>query len=68
MANLNGRKVIDIEIDGVDFNDAPDFCDAYVYQAVFEDTGEDLTEEQMDQLVTENYEEIQEMIWESRYG
>lgn len=66
MATLNNRKVIDIEIDGVDFNDAPDFADAYVYQAVFEDTGESLTEEQMDQLVAENYEEIQELIWESR--
>ena len=66
MATLNNRKVTDIEIDGVDFNDAPDFADAYVYQAVFEDTGESLTEEQMDQLVAENYEEIQELIWESR--
>jgi len=66
MATLNNRKVIEIEIDGVDFNDAPDFCDAYVYQAVFEDTGESLTEEQMDQLVAENYEEIQELILESR--
>ena len=66
MATLNNRKVTDIEIDGVDFRDAPDFADAYVYQAVFEDTGESLTEEQMDQLVAENYEEIQELIWESR--
>ena len=66
MATLNNRKVTDIEIDGVDFRDAPDFADAYVYHAVFEDTGESLTEEQMDQLVAENYEEIQELIWESR--
>jgi hypothetical protein len=66
MATLNNRKVIEIEIDGVDFNDAPDFCDAYVYQAVFEDTGESLSEEQMDQLVSENYDEILELIWESR--
>ena len=48
MVTLNKRKVIEIEIDGVDFNDAPDFADAYVYQAVFEDTSENLTEEQMD--------------------
>lgn len=67
MASLNNRKVIEISIDGVDFNDAPDFCDAFVNYAVFEDTGEKLTDDEMDQLVSENYEEIQEMIWESRY-
>ena len=66
MATLNNRKVIEISIDGVDFNDAPDFADAFVNYAVFEDTGEKLTDDEMDQLVAENYEEIQELIWESR--
>ena len=38
------------------------------HPAVFPIKGlkENLTEEQMDQLVAENYEEIQELIWESR--
>lgn len=63
---LNGRTVTDIEIDGVDFNDAPDFCDAFVCFASFEDTGEPLTEEELDQLVEENYENVLELIWESR--
>ena len=64
--NLDGRKVVDIELDGIDYNDAPDFADAFVCYAAFDDTGESLTDEELDRLVAENYSEISEMIWESR--
>jgi hypothetical protein len=64
--NLDGRKVVDIELDGIDYNDAPDFADAFVCYAAFDDTGESLTDEELDRLVSENYGEISEMIWESR--
>ena len=33
---LNGRVVCDVQIDGVDTRDYPDFCDAYFSYAVFE--------------------------------
>ena len=41
---LNGKKVINVEIDGLHRWDAPDYCDAYVYFACWED-GTPLTEE-----------------------
>ena len=47
---LNGRKVVDVEVDGVDTRDYPDFCDAYFSNAVYEDTGEELTDEELEQL------------------
>ena len=61
---LKGRVVVDVEIDGVDTRDYPDFCDAYFNYAVFEDTKEELTDEQLEQL-TENYPEVvNEMAYE----
>ena len=43
-------KVCDIEIEGIDPNDYPDFCDAYISYAVWADTGEELTESELDKL------------------
>jgi hypothetical protein len=36
---LDYNKVHDIEIDGVDTNDYPDFCDAYISSATIENEG-----------------------------
>jgi hypothetical protein len=47
---LNGRPVVDVEVDGIDFSDAPDFCDAYFSHAVWGDTLVDLTDEELEQL------------------
>jgi hypothetical protein len=41
---LNDRLVVDIEIDGVDSRDYPNFCDAYFCSAYYGDTGEALSE------------------------
>lgn len=63
--DLHGRKVVDVEVDGVDNRDYPDFCDAYFSYAVFEDTGEELDEEDMD-LLNEVYPDIlNEMAYDS---
>ena len=47
---FNGRKVVDLEFDGIDFTDYPDFCDAYVASARWEDTGEELTDLELENL------------------
>lgn len=47
---LDGREVVDVEIDGIDRRDYPDFCDSYFAQGYFADTGEPLTTEQLDRL------------------
>ena len=48
---LHGRAVTDIEIDGIDTRDYPDFCDAFISAAVWNDTGEPLTDEELDALM-----------------
>jgi len=44
--NLNFNS---IEIDGIDMSDYPDFCDAFVCYAEWEN-GQPLTEQELDQL------------------
>jgi hypothetical protein len=46
---LNGKKIGDVEIDGVDTKDYPDFCDAHFASATFED-GTELTDGELDEL------------------
>ena len=61
---LNGRKVVDVEIDGVDPTDYPDFCDAYFTYAVYEDTGEELTDTELEELNDSYPEVVNEMAYE----
>ena len=65
---LEGVNYGSIEIDGVDSNDYPDFVDAYVAYAEFED-GTPLSEEELYQLTDELYEsgELADMAAESLY-
>lgn len=61
---LNGRVVIDVEIDGVDPRDYPDFCDAYFSEAYYDD-GTSLTDAELEAL-TELYPDIiYELAYES---
>lgn len=48
---LNGRKVIEhsIRVEGVDPTDYPDFCDAYIVSAEFED-GTQLSLDELEEL------------------
>ena len=34
---LDYSRIDDVEIEGIDFGDAPDFCDAYVASATYND-------------------------------
>jgi len=64
MATLNGRKVIDIEVDGVDPRDFPDFSDAYFSYACYED-GTPLTDEELDKLADQNGDILYEKAYDS---
>ena len=46
---MNTRLITDIEIDGIDLKDRPDFCDAYICYAVWSDTGVELTDAELEQ-------------------
>lgn len=49
---LNGLEVGDIEVDGIDTRDYPDFCDAFICDASIKENGKwrDATDEELDQL------------------
>jgi len=47
---MNKAKIENIEIEGLDIKDYPKFCDAYISHATWKDTGEDLTEPELETL------------------
>jgi hypothetical protein len=61
--SLNGKPVNvgSIEIDGIDTEDYPDFVDAYIAAAEYED-GTPLTDEELVQFEEENYDLVSQMI------
>ena len=61
--SLNGKPVDirSIEIDGVDIEDYPDFVDAYIIAADYED-GTPLSDEELQELQDENYGIVGELI------
>lgn len=56
------RNVIDIEVEDIDPRDYPDFCDAYVSSARWEDTGVELTDEELNKLHDECSDQVHEEI------
>ena len=55
----------DIEIDGIDHHDYPDYCDAYVSNAYWKDTGEELTEDESIYLNEKYREFCYAEVWEA---
>ena len=45
---MDYKKIDNIEIDGIDTKDYPDFCDAYISSADYD--GVPMTDEQLDKL------------------
>ncbi len=45
---MDYKKIDNIEIDGIDTKDYPDFCDAYISSADYD--GVPMTNEQLDEL------------------
>lgn len=60
---LNGKRVVDAEVDGVDPNDYPDFCDTYFSYACYED-GTELNEAELQELGECYAEVLNEMAFE----
>ena len=63
MPILNGKKVIDLEVDGVDGRDYPDFSDAYFSYGCYED-GTPLTDDELDKLTWLACDVLWEMAFE----
>jgi hypothetical protein len=64
MATLKGRIVIDMEVDGVDARDYPDFSDAYFTYACYED-GTPLTDDELIELADKNGDVLFEKAYDS---
>ena len=64
MPILNGKKVVDLEVDGVVSGDYPDFCDAYFSSGCYED-GTPLTEDELEHLTILAGDDLWEMAFES---
>ena len=59
------KDVENLQVDGVDSRDYPDFCDAYFSSAQWKSNGKELTDDEL-QYISENYPELlNEMAYES---
>ena len=63
MPILDGKKVVDLEVDGVDSGDYPDFSDAYFSSGCYED-GTPLTDDELDRLTILASDVLWEMAFE----
>jgi hypothetical protein len=48
MSNLDYSKISNLEFDGIDHEDYPDYCDAYITNADYD--GKPMTEEQLEEI------------------
>lgn len=57
---MNYSLIDNIEIDGIDTNDYPDFCDAFIVSAYYD--GEIMTDAQIDTL-NEDYDFVHHCVY-----
>jgi len=60
---LNLSQIDNMEFEGVNFSDYPDFVDAFLVSADID--GRELTEEEVDYLNDEHYEFVNESVFDS---
>ena len=60
---MRWEDLTDIEIEGVDTSDYPDFCDAFISYAEY--NGTPLTEDQLDKLQEDYPEQVNELAYMS---
>ena len=61
------NKICDIEFDGLHYSDAPKFCDAYIAAAVWIETGEPLSDDELDELMDTEGQYVYELLYERLY-
>ena len=58
---LDFKKIDNLEFDGIDFSDYPDFVDAFLVSADYD--GKEMTEEQIDYLNDEHRDFVNEQVF-----
>lgn len=66
MIIFKGKRVVDLEVDGVDGRDYPDFSDAYFSYACYED-GTELTDDELNELTESHSDVVNEMAFDSSH-
>ena len=65
---LNNLEVTDVEVDGIDMKDYPDYVDAYIDSAKFVSSGKELNDEELVKLQEDNselfYEDVMDKVIE----
>jgi len=64
MVIFKGKNVVNLEVDGVDSWDYPDFSDAYFSYACYED-GTKLTDDELNELTDLHGDVVNQMAFES---
>lgn len=64
-AFFNGMQIDDVEIDGIDTRDYPDFCDAYVNNMWLVDGDEirEATDAELDDINDNERDYVYEQVW-----
>ena len=64
VSRIDTSQVEDIEIDGIDTRDYPDFCDAFILEATYK--GREMTDEELEALNEDSdfvYEQVMEHLY-----
>ena len=64
VSKIDTSQVEDIEIDGIDTRDYPDFCDAFILEATYK--GREMTDEELEALNEDSdfvYEQVMEHLY-----
>lgn len=61
---MDYTKIDNINIEGIDYKDAPDYCDAFISSADY--NGIPMTDEQLDEL-NENSEFVHDIVYNHLY-
>jgi hypothetical protein len=61
---LDYSKISDVDVDGIDTSDYPDFCDAFIASATYDDR--EMTNEEL-QILNEDYDFVYEAIQSHLY-
>jgi hypothetical protein len=67
MYSMNGREIVDLEVEDIYTSDYPDFCDAYVSRAVWKDTGTELTADEIEEYADKCSDQVYNAVMERLY-
>lgn len=56
---IDYKLIEDVEVDGIDYADYPDFCDAFIASAIYD--GKPMSDEMLDEL-NEDYDFVYESV------